>query len=393
MSVDSCNKEGQYDYIAPLCLPSKEGRQTSSTFDFIVGEYYRSLMANCVNRLVDLNLVSSRLGANIAADIQSCSIDMDYAWHFSRGFFEEAIRDDRIQMSVRGMDQLFIHLAAHSGHVKRKLESVGELLYFGHSWFGTGADLSDVCGQGNAVVLFDKRGECLALGAGFDRSATPGFAHIRQILTIEVAGRRVAFHSREDIDPECLENISNPVVSRTDEILSRWIDALELIRSVSVPYFEWCVHAVRHVIPIEHPPEAMLSGSQGQFPGQVYMSADLEPIQLAEMIIHEASHQYYQAIEWLGPVSDRDAGEMFFSPVVGRDRPVDRVLLAYHAFVNVYAFMQMCSRQGLSENGFIERNSERVAEELRILAAGLNAASSLTPIGRRFWNELKTVAL
>ncbi|KIG12511.1 hypothetical protein DB30_01328 [Enhygromyxa salina] len=57
--------------------------------------------------------------------------------------------------------------------------------------------------------------------------------------------------------------------------------------------------------------------------------------QLAESLVHETAHQYYYFTKRLGPLVDPNDTDLYMSSLVGRHRPIEMVLAAWHAAANI----------------------------------------------------------
>jgi HEXXH motif-containing protein len=68
------------------------------------------------------------------------------------------------------------------------------------------------------------------------------------------------------------------------------------------------------------------------------MSSPGSLLQTISMLVHECSHQYFHSVQWSCPVVEDDAPQGF-SILKEINRPLDKILLGFHAFGNVlYAF-------------------------------------------------------
>jgi HEXXH motif-containing protein len=99
------------------------------------------------------------------------------------------------------------------------------------------------------------------------------------------------------------------------------------------------------------------------------------------MLIHEASHQYFELLNKLGPTVDPGHTELYYSPVKKCDRPLHKILFAYHAFANVMLFYR-----GVAECGLADSSSAKfqnvLNDELRQLEQPLLENDAILPIGR-----------
>jgi HEXXH motif-containing protein len=66
---------------------------------------------------------------------------------------------------------------------------------------------------------------------------------------------------------------------------------------------------------------------------------------------------------------------------VQRDRPLDRILVAYHAFANMLLFYRTVLRSGLADDPYCVEMETRLSRELEHLERPLRGNPALTPTG------------
>lgn len=213
-------------------------------------------------------------------------------------------------------------------------------------------------------------------------------AGIEAMPQLQIGDHQVVFASESCLDGHDRSELPFAVSKRGEGLLSAWSEAYSMIAAASPDYMNWVTRAIRSIIPLQAPSGSMVSGSQGHRPGEVYMTDALDPIKLAEMLVHEASHQYFQIASFLGPVQDGSDAELYYSPVVEKSRPVEKILLAYHAFANVILFLRSCQDRGIGDSNFLKSNLSRLSEEVSILQKPLETSRGLTEIGNDLWRPL-----
>lgn len=191
----------------------------------------------------------------------------------------------------------------------------------------------------------------------------------------------IVFLSHGALDGRDHGVIPAPLALATEPLLAAWRGALTLIRSVSPPYATWTERVIRYIIPLVAPEGAMLNGSQGHRPAEVHMSTPSDPLRLAEMLIHEASHQHFFLATRLGAVDDGSDERLYYSPLVREGRPIERILLAWHAVANILLFYTAYEAAGLPRSDFFHRNREQLLGELAQLDEPLRQTRSLTAVG------------
>lgn len=196
----------------------------------------------------------------------------------------------------------------------------------------------------------------------------------RLVLLPRSAALSSGFFGDAEDAANALETFSPPVM----ETLTR---ALDLLEQYAPHYFEWVVRIIRHVTVLHSEQDLLRSGSHENQHGTIHISDNLRVLCIAEMLIHEASHQYLELLRKLGPTVDPAHRQLYYSPVKQCDRPLHKILLAYHAFANVMLFNRDVTRNGLADDPF-DNLRNVLADELRQLEQPLIDADAITPIGR-----------
>ena len=174
---------------------------------------------------------------------------------------------------------------------------------------------------------------------------------------------------------------------RPEQISAKIRASLRLLQDTAPEYMAWVRMLVRAVIPLHAQISEIRSGSDFDNPGVTQMSFPIRTVALAETWVHECSHQQFQVVTRAGAVDDGSDTKLYYSPVRLMDRPIDKILLAYHAFANVLLFYRACRAAGLT-NGYLEINEQRLIPQLRQLQAPLRSTGALTDIGAALFEPL-----
>jgi HEXXH motif-containing protein len=161
--------------------------------------------------------------------------------------------------------------------------------------------------------------------------------------------------------------------------------AVEFVRQHAPEYLSWFGDAVRVIASWIGADQVLKSGSLPGNQGLIYISSPLPVVRLAESLVHEASHQYFQSAETVDRFTGMTAEErMYWSPYANTHRHLDRILFAFHAFANVTAFYQQVLR-GQIDDG-LRAHSEKTLEfhrpHLDAFRGYLRSSEELTPAGR-----------
>ncbi|QUL38780.1 HEXXH motif-containing putative peptide modification protein [Erythrobacter sp. JK5] len=170
------------------------------------------------------------------------------------------------------------------------------------------------------------------------------------------------------------------------------IEAVRWIGEVSPRHLAWIDRLVCGFAITEMPEDSDLSsGSYKSRPGVVHISFPLDPVMVAETLIHEASHQHYLLLNSVVPLVDPEATEFVFSPIKGCERPLVRCAFAHHACFNIWDFM----RRALSGRYGVQAGERMVlmAGYTEVLGMNVLASGRLTEAGTAFLGGLQAQTL
>lgn len=171
------------------------------------------------------------------------------------------------------------------------------------------------------------------------------------------------------------------------ETVARGVDVL---RTFAPEYVPWVDRVVRAIVPLRCPPETSISRSVKGEHGIVYASFPADALHMAEVLVHEAAHQYFNILEhavWLAsPLAD---ARLYWSPYIQKERTIDRILFAYHAFANVLVFHRRCREGRLDPRLAVHNDLASQERQLAILDGHLRPATTgLRPAGRALYDAL-----
>jgi HEXXH motif-containing protein len=196
----------------------------------------------------------------------------------------------------------------------------------------------------------------------------------------------VELYGRGDVSPHIRELADfrncRPVERVTPDAAALVAEAVDLLDRAGPVWRQWFDRAVRRVL-LLHAGDGTrsMSGSSSETPGLIALSL-APPLRVAEMLVHESSHLYYHIAGLVGPVEDGSDRRLYFSPAVQRERPLDRILVAFHAFGNVLVFYRALRRAGADPDGWLEQSITRLSGEVSALEAPLRDNPALTEVGR-----------
>jgi len=246
-------------------------------------------------------------------------------------------------------------------------------------------DRLEVAAGGGQIALRISRGQVmesvtLPQPIAFDTSApacealpATGVEGARFLILTDEAWDAGEFGEDATVDPD------------PDSIVLPLDTMLRLVARESPLYFDWIRRVVRRILPLRDDPRVMTSSTDLWRPGVLYSANRPDPAALAEMLIHEGTHQYMYVLNRLGPLDDGSDPNLYYSPVSRRMRPLGIIVLAYHAVANITLFCRSCPpgsplRPKETENSFVEALA--AYEEILV------RSRAVTAVGQALWQPL-----
>lgn len=187
-------------------------------------------------------------------------------------------------------------------------------------------------------------------------------------------------------------------VDTQPELLLHACDAaVSLIAEYADIYLAWVSNVIRELVPLRARSGIFNNGSIDLSPGVICVSNSISnrenPWALAEVLVHEATHQYLYIARRLGRMDDGRDENLYFSPFRNTGRPIYNILITYHAFANVVLFYRAALAHGPSADGTsalaVEERVKELEQTLQPLDQALQSTKSLTPLGLALWEPLR----
>lgn len=358
----------------------------------IAGEFARSVLGVFVERFAQ---VLSKKGLDgLFSDLMAADLPLELAWSAELGNLNGAtrLRDEDHALKSAAAFALLASARGLSGEWELELSKPAKL--FWDDWALPGCDKLRVSSDGaNATIHLSLNGEetqvLFVQSSDGWKCQTPELAvHLpsfgsgtrRLVLLPRDAALDSGFFRDADDAAAALETFS-------PALLAIFTEALDMLEKHVPHYFDWVVRIIRRVAVLHSEQDLLRSGSHENQYGTIHISDNLRVLSLAEMLIHEASHQYLELLRKLGPTVDPGTTKLYYSPVKQCDRPLHKILLAYHAFANVMLFYRDVDECGLTDDYFL--NLQNVLnDELRQLEQPLIGNNAILPIGKALVDPL-----
>lgn len=282
---------------------------------------------------------------------------------------------------------LRVSAQGRAAHCEARLSRPTRL--FWHHWLLPRADAFSVESDGRRARLRLRHGDTVREAEftltgegwrGVGAEELPRVGPPREGITL-LSRDAVGEADLQELGTSLMENIEGGDVEGCSQ-------ALRILELYAPPYQLWVSRVIRRVILLRVEDGVMKSGSTNKLLGLIYMSSSRKPMPLAEMLVHEASHQYLNLLCRVGPISDGTDATLYYSPAVRRPRPLERILVAYHAFANMELLYRRCLDGGIDDDGYCASNQATLLPQLEQLESPLLDNPALTPVGRALFEPL-----
>jgi len=171
-----------------------------------------------------------------------------------------------------------------------------------------------------------------------------------------------------------------------DQFVRRLGDALNMIGLCAPDYLGWVLGSIRYICPLAEVPGGKIrGGSVFNSPALVQVGNSIHLCEIADTLIHEASHQYFYLAQRFGPLSTNHI-RRFFSPFVQADRDLATILMTFHAFGNALIFHRAAVKFGVARSKYI---AEKMIGPLATISEYLEGNPDLTEAGVSIYRPLR----
>jgi HEXXH motif-containing protein len=220
------------------------------------------------------------------------------------------------------------------------------------------------------------------------RNASPVWAEDDQASSfVRVDGQPAIRVVNADWHTAFQDELSQPAAVLTPEAVAQFEEALELMGRGMPEYRAWVLCLLKEITPIRRPEKNMIaSGSSPHRFGGIDLCVPATPTETAEMMIHECTHQYFHMASWLGSFVTAEA-RPHYSPLKKCERPLDRILIGYHAFGNALIAFEKFREMGLQKETANRRNT--IAAYMDQLRVPIENEVGLSELGLAFSRPLR----
>lgn len=251
-----------------------------------------------------------------------------------------------------------------------------------------GADVSITVWGGGAdgSLRFHRNGDTWDLAS---RDVAAALSPL-QVPRVERKGGRVQVLQRDALFPLAMGDVE-PIVPEVvdDAVCASVQEAYSIIRDHAPIYADWVGRYSRRVVPLRSRPGLMMSSSSIYRPGTITMSHNAHPLGMAEILVHENTHEHLHLASATGPLDDGSDTNLYYSPIRKIDRPLSAVLVAYHAVGNIALFYRECRRSGAPGADYLDASEPEAMGWIAHMEETLSKSTALTALGRAIYEPLR----
>lgn len=160
-------------------------------------------------------------------------------------------------------------------------------------------------------------------------------------------------------------------------------EAFALLEQAGPRYQPWLRPVMRGIAacPV-YAPGLRVSASFPNHFGVISAAFPLRTAYLAEILVHEFSHQYYLLLEAVMPLIKKEtAPRLYYSSFKMKQRPLGKILLTYHATANMALFWHDLHENGGADHSLYRAELDNLLRHTDSLGAIIAASQGLTEAG------------
>ncbi|UXA17725.1 aKG-HExxH-type peptide beta-hydroxylase [Mycobacterium sp. SMC-4] len=224
-----------------------------------------------------------------------------------------------------------------------------------------------------------------------DRDAASGLWRsdaISSVGTVQMCGHPVPVWLPSDGSGFPLPGKRQALPDATTRVAPALDGATSFLTRHAPNFVPWIASGMRHIVALDGSDGVLMSASVEEFPGLTFLSFPNPAVELAESLIHEASHHHYLALRRLAPLHDGTDTKQYFSPIKKQGRPIDMILYAFHAFANAAIYHRNLVRAEPKYYRLNGRTLDESLERIRVHDRYLAETRALTEAGETLWKTL-----
>lgn len=385
--------------LPAFSFPQKEfERSLDDLVAMVVREYAAGLVAALLPRCLEqVTTASSGLVEYVASWLADPSADLpaggpgvpaSVGWDYAFGDAYRTLHNtggDPVSVTAA----IALHLGARGHAGSWTLESPADVRPRWDEWLLPSSRRLDVTASGqHARVGYSGAAASgtVALSAVEGRWRADGG---RRLARVDRHGVSFTLLTRDALSMREYEDLVDRAVIDIDPRMPGVFDeAVDIIATFTPEYLPWISRAVHQVFLITPRPGRVESGSVEHYLGLVHLTEHAEPLPVAELLVHEATHQHMNVAAKLMPLDDGSDTRTYWSPPVETHRPLSKIVAAFHAFGNVILFYRWCRERGLGNRAECERQEALLGGWMADLAPPVRDNPALTPVGRGLCDPL-----
>lgn len=310
-------------------------------------------------------------------------LSFEQVWDHSLGGIESIFEGSEYHDEADVAARIALHLASESksgGTFKSSLSERGRVKWKG--WLLPVAEAMEFEGDGHSANIILQNDREYMEYQFVNDYITEGIETVTALPQVGLNGSITLFPARSIIiSSRAASRLEEPMEIIGENVSNIFNESIEILDCYALRYRRWVLEIVRGILCYPRLEGQSFSGSWTNLPGTIHMSMLDEPLQICSVLIHEASHQYFNLVSCIVDYVDGQDNSEYYSPTVKKPRPLDRILMAYHAFANVVLFYRECEMLGILRSEHCKRQFEQFITYVEQLDEPLRGNKSLTNAG------------
>ncbi len=175
-------------------------------------------------------------------------------------------------------------------------------------------------------------------------------------------------------------------------VANQMSQVMQLFEKIGPNYVSWCKPVFRGIAACaSYHPDRRISASFSMHAGIISAAFPLTTAFLAEILVHELSHQYFLMLCASIPLIRKQNDEtLFYSSLKKKSRPLKMIFFAFHATTNMALFWHDMLSVSNSDHNLASKELAKLLRHSESLGETISASGALTDAGETMFDCLRT---
>lgn len=353
----------------------------------VATQYARSVIELFLDRF-GASLPDSSIGVTaLMKKVIYTTSEFEIIWSAALGRCYKAVKSGDTSLSTQVAAEFLLHSAAKGAIGDWEVRMAKPCVLLWDCWLLPACDYLAVRSTGDTALIQTKT-EGSERQIIFHRDAGNGLRwysdQAERLPSISTNRAAVVLLPQRAINPENHNDCGFPLVSEiTTRIYESFVQAFAHLKEYAPSYYTWVARILRWIVVVRAGAQKYpRSGSQEGLCGMVCISDSQDILSLGEMLVHETTHNYCYLAGRLGFLTDRLNEQLYYSPFLNAMRPLEAILVTYHAYANVYFYYRSYLNTAPDSRDICVERMKVILEDLKAIEGPIvKNCDQLTPIG------------